>query len=77
MKPKDMQSIAHRGNHAVAPKPWREVPCVTGDYDIDGTIAHCGNSDMPARLNLYVTRRGTAYGPRTGYGGYRGYSGDG
>jgi len=76
MKYLDMESIGHHGNHVVAPKAWREVPNLTGDADCDATIAHRSNTDMPARLNLYVTRRGTAYGPLTGYSGYRGYSGD-
>lgn len=76
MKPTEMEEVAHNGKHACAPKPWREVPNVTGDYDLDATIMNRRNADMPARLNLHVTKRGTAYGPLTGYGAYHNYHGD-
>ena len=74
MKPKDMMQIGHRGKHRCAPKAWRDVPNVTGDYDLDGTIAHRTNTDLPNRLALYA--KGDAYGPLTGYDGYHGYRGD-
>jgi hypothetical protein len=75
MKYLDMESIGHHGNHVVAPKAWREVPNLTGDADCDATIAHRSNTDMPARLNLYI-RRGNSQGPGTGYNSYHGYSKD-
>lgn len=76
MKAKDMEEIAHHGNHQVAPKAWRDVPNCTGDYDCDASIQHGNNSDMPTRLNLYVKRGENAYGPLTGYSGYKNYHGD-
>lgn len=78
MKPNDMHKLAHAGCHTAAPKAWRDVPRVTGDFDMDATIRHCNNRDMPARLQLYSKGAGktNAYGPITGYNGYRGYHGD-
>lgn len=61
--------------HECAPAPWRDVPDVTGDYDLDATIMHRENKALPARLALY-TRRGRTGGPLTAYSGYHGYSGD-
>jgi hypothetical protein len=72
MKYRAMEEIGHHGNHLVAPKAWREVPNLTGDADCDATIAHRSNTDMPARLNLYIRRSG----PITAYRGYHNYSGD-
>lgn len=76
MKPEQMRGQAHNGNHECAPKPWRDVPNMTGDYDLDATIMHRDNPALPDRLSLYVKQRGRTYGARTGYGGYHGYSGD-
>jgi len=74
MKPKAMRALAHSGNHVCAPKAWRDVPIVSGDYDTDATIAHRSNANLPARLELYTSR--DAYGPLTGYDAYSGYHGD-
>jgi hypothetical protein len=64
-------------NHACAPKAWRDVANLTGDYDLDATIAHRSNPALPDRLSLYVKHsNATSYGARTGYSGYHGYSGD-
>jgi len=65
----EMRGMGHRGNHRVAPKGWHDVPNVTGDYDLDATIQHRGNSDLPARLAQHVKR--DAYAQRTAYNGYR------
>ena len=54
--------------HECCPKEWRKVPNLTGDYDLDATIAHRKNGDMPHRLALYVSNN--AYGPKTAYRGY-------
>lgn len=59
-----------------APKAWKDVPNLTGDYDLDATIMHRENPNLPDRLNLYVKRDVHAYGPRTGYNGYHNYGGD-
>ena len=65
-----MSAMGHRGNHTTcAPGPWRDVPNLTGDYDLDATIEHRGNTDMPNRLALYTKR--DAYAQRTAYNGYR------
>lgn len=73
-----MHRLAHHGNHTAAPKGWRDVPNVTGDYDFDATIQHGRNSDMPLRLDMYLGGRnnGPGYGPLTGYNGYHNYHGD-
>jgi len=69
--------MAHSGCHTLdAPKGWHAIPVLTGDYDLDATILHRSNKDMPRRLALYVKTKGPAFGPRTAYNGYHGYSGD-
>ena len=76
MKAKAMQSLAHAGNHGArcAPAAWSDVPVVSGDYDLDATIQHRKNSDLPHRLALYNGR--STGGVATGYSGYKNYSGD-
>jgi len=75
MRPNEMHRLAHAGSHdGDAPKPWHDVPNCTGDYDLDATILHRSNKDLPARLALYTKRN--AYGYQTGYSGYRNYKGD-
>ncbi len=76
MRPTDMHRLAHSGCHECAPKGWHDVPVCVGDYDMDATILHRNNKDLPLRLSLYVKRRMNAYGPRTNYTGYHGLSGD-
>jgi len=76
MNARQMRELGHCGNHDCAPKDWRDVPNLSGDYDLDATIMHRENPDLPARLNLYVKRSGRAYGPNTGYNAYSGYNGD-
>lgn len=68
MRYTDMHRLAHQGCHECAPKPWRIVPRVTGDYDLDATIGHSPNKDMQKKLGMYTT--GVGYGPRTGYNAY-------
>ena len=62
--------------HKCSPKDWRKTPMITGDYDMDATIMHNNNKDVPKRLALYTKKNSNAYGPRTAYNGYDGYSGD-
>lgn len=76
MKPTDMHKMCHSGCHTNGPKDWHSVPVMTGDYDLDATILHRSNKDMPKRLNLYLRRPSPGYGPRTGYDAYNTYSGD-
>jgi hypothetical protein len=76
MRPTDMHLLSHRGCHHCAPKAWRDVPVMTGDYDFDATILHRSNGDLPLRLNLYLKHDVKAYGPVTGYSGYNNYHGD-
>ena len=61
--------------HTVAPVEWRHTPNMTGDYELDGAIQQCPNTDLARRLKDHLTA-GNAYGPRTGYNGYDGYHGD-
>lgn len=68
MRYRDMHSMAHGGCHDCAPKGWRMVPKLSGDYDLDATIGHSKNSDMAKRLKQYMTHSG--YGPRTAYDPY-------
>jgi hypothetical protein len=62
--------------HDCAPKDWRDIPNVSGDYDLDATLMHRANPALPARLELYLKRGHGSYGPLTGYNGYHGYEGD-
>jgi hypothetical protein len=62
--------------HECAPAPWRDVPDVTGDYDLDATILHRENADLPHRLALYLKQDRNAFQPVTAYNGYHGYGGD-
>lgn len=71
-----MLKFKNRPNHECAPQDWRTTPNVTGDPDFDGSLVRCTNSDVPARLKLYLLTDEPGYGPRTGYQGYSGYSGD-
>lgn len=71
-----MKGLAHRGTHRCAPAPWKGVPNVTGDYDLDATIMNRKNTDLPHRLELYTKTGSNSYGPITGYNGYHGYTGD-
>lgn len=71
MKTGDLKHLGGAAHcHQCAPRGWRDVTDVTGDYDLDATIAHRHNKDLPHRLELYVKR--ASYGKRTGYSGYRG-----
>ena len=77
MKPNTMHRLGHNGAHTCAPKGWRGVPNLVGDYDLDATILHRSNRDLPHRLELYVKRgKGGTYGPLTAYNGYSNYHGD-
>lgn len=76
MKAGEMRAIGHCGNHECSPAPWRDVPNLVGDYDLDATIMHRDNPSLPQRLQLYVKRGERAYGPSSGYRGYRNYGGD-
>lgn len=76
MRPSEMHRLGHRGCHSCCPKAWRNVPVLSGDYDFDATIEHRSNKDLPARLNLYLKRNSSAYGPVTNYDGYHNYRGD-
>lgn len=77
MKPNEMHKLAHNGCHdGCSPKPWHDTPNLTGDYDLDETIVHRTNKDLPQRLKLYVKTKGKGYGYRTNYNGYHNYGGD-
>lgn len=76
MKPNAMHNVAHKGCHTCAPKPWKAVPNVTGDYDMDATIMHRKNRDMASRLSQHLARTATSYNIRSAYTGYNGNHGD-
>lgn len=62
--------------HQCCPQEWRRTPDLTGSYELDAVIHKNPNRDIPARLRMYLDQSDTLYGPRTGYSGYHGYSGD-
>lgn len=62
--------------HECAPKEWRKTPIITGSHELDAMIHRNGNSDLPARVKLFVDQSAHIYGPNTAYSGYSGYSGD-
>ena len=62
--------------HQLAPRDWRIVPNITGDFDLDASILFREDKDLPDRLALYVRHQKLTYGPRTGYSSSHGYSGD-
>jgi hypothetical protein len=68
VKAKAMRDEGHKGNHVCAPRAWRDVPNLVGDYDLDATIAHRDNADLPDRIAMYL--RHGAYAIRSGYGKY-------
>ena len=70
MKPNEMHRIGLYGCHQCAPRGWHDIPKLTGDYDLDATILHRRNKDLPNRLRQYVKK--VSYGKRTAYSGYRG-----
>lgn len=75
MKPNEMHKLGHNGCHDCdAPKAWHNVPNLTGDYDLDATILHRKNPNLPKRLALYVKSRPKAYGQTSGYNAYHAYS---
>lgn len=77
MRPHAMHRLAHNGCHVDdAPKAWHSVPNMTGDYDLDATILHRSNHDLPARLALYLKKPGQMFSPRTAYNSYHGNHGD-
>lgn len=57
--------------HEVCPKEWRNTPNVTGDYDLDETIRHRTNSDMPHRLALHLRGPHFTYSHQNAYHGYK------
>ena len=63
-------------HHQVAPAEWRRTPDLTGSYELDAVIARNSNKNLPARLDMYLDKGDNIYGPKTGYSGYHGYSGD-
>lgn len=63
-------------NHEYAPEEFRRVPDMTGSVELDRVIQKNPNKDMKRRFEYYLDRSQSAYGPKTGYSGYHGYSGD-
>ena len=62
--------------HKIAPAEWRDTPIITGDYDLDATIMHRHNKDLPHRLELYTRRTKSPYGALTSYNAIQNYHGD-
>lgn len=62
-------------NHTAAPRDWRHTANLTGDYEMDASIASCRNKSVPGKLKTHLLSE-EPYGPRSNYSGYRGYSGD-
>ena len=70
MRARDMLRINHGRCHQCAPREWRRTPNLTGDYDLDATILHRRNKDLPHRLELYTRKGGKTYGMSSAYSGY-------
>jgi hypothetical protein len=70
-----MKKITGIQNHWCAPAKWRGVQALTGDYEMDGSIAACKNPDMARKIQNHLAN-GPGYGPLTAYNGYRNYHGD-
>lgn len=65
--------------HMCAPQEFRRVPNITGSFEMDRVIWGNSNPNMKDRLKFYCgdsREFSRAYGPRTNYDGYDGYSGD-
>lgn len=71
-----MLKVKGRPNHECCPPEWRDTPNIVGDYDFDGGLVRNKNTDLPARLKLYLTGGDQVYGQVTGYNGYDNYHGD-
>lgn len=77
MRRKAMLEISGGQCHDCSPKEWRDIPNVTGDFDLDATIMNRKNPSLAAKLAMHLTRRPAhPYGPLTAYHGYSGYHGD-
>jgi hypothetical protein len=72
----DRANLEGHGSHQCAPRAWRGLPKITGDYDLDATILHRHNKDLPHRLALYSRQVPAVLNPRSAYHGYAGYHGD-
>jgi hypothetical protein len=75
----DRANLGGHGSHQCAPREWRGLPRITGDYDLDATILHRHNKDLPHRIAMYTRGIGMSQArnnPRTAYHGYQGYHGD-
>jgi len=62
--------------HQCAPRDWRNIPVISGDYDLDATIVNRKNQDMIGRLELYVRPKKASYGSTSAYNSYHHYAGD-
>lgn len=65
-----MKRPSNAPSHTCAPKEWRKTPVITGDFDLDETIMHRANTDLPHRLDQHI--RKWAYRIRNDYNGYEG-----
>jgi hypothetical protein len=72
MKKEDLKSYNDR--YFACPKEWKEIPVITGDYEMDAGIVYNHNADLPNRLRLYCNAG--PYGQVTAYNGYGNYGGD-
>ena len=58
-------------NHECAPKAWRGVPNMSGDYDLDASMIYGSGRKNPTVLEKVEQHLGTGYvklGNRTAYG---------
>lgn len=65
-----MRAPKNTRNHEVCPTAWKNIPNQVGDYDLDATIMHRANTDLPHRLDQHI--RKWAYRIRNDYNGYEG-----
>jgi hypothetical protein len=69
-----MNEFTKKATHFCAPKAWRGIEMVTGDYDFDASIAKIGSRAGRDAIRSHLARE--AYGPITSYRGYDHYTGD-
>jgi hypothetical protein len=73
-----MQVKVDTGFHQFAPRAWRQVHNLTGDYVFDGSIEngmHPQALKIADKLRMHLAT-GESYGFKTAYRGYSGLAGD-
>ena len=62
-----LEGYRNYGKEGCCPKEWDNVTDVTGNYEMDGSIMRCKNSDAHSRLSDHIATD-VAYKINTAYG---------